>query len=222
MKNSYGETLKNLNDFFAKGVGTLPSSSKELRLRSPSSNRSKKVSKMPHAAVHKKNQKKRRGAEAALNEYTRRLQAIDEDDEVPIGRITKMLRADRFMVTIYDTKKKHIVEVQAAVVDRNVLRLKPDLGSFVVVAQSGKTHEIFLVLSDADANARPERIHKSILHYSVTSGAPDEDVGIEFDYEGLEEEKDVAEDKKDKKDKVGKHVERVLRAEGDEVDVDNI
>ena len=174
---------------------------------------------MPPAAVHKKNQKKRGGAEAALNEYARRLQAIDEDEDVPIGRITKMLRADRFMVTVYDAKKKHIVEVQAAVVDRNVLRLKPELGNFVVVAESGKNYEIFLVLTDADANQRPERIHKSILHYSVTGGGPDEDVGIEFDYDDKEEEKEVAEDKKDKKDKVGKHVERVLRADVDDDDV---
>jgi len=177
---------------------------------------------MPHAAVHKKNQKKRRGAEAALSEYSRRLQAIDEDEDVPIGRITKILRADRFMVTIYDPKKKHIVEVQAAAVDRNVQRLKPDLGNFVVVVESGKTYEIFLVLTDADANTRPSRIHKSILHYSVTSGAPDADVGIEFDYDGLDEEKEVGEDKKDKKEKVSKHVERVLRADDEEVNVDAI
>lgn len=177
---------------------------------------------MPHAAVHKSKDKKRKGAAGAEYEYARRLQAVD-GDEVPIGRITKMLRADRFMVTFYDAAKKQIVEVQAGVVDRNVQRLKPSVGSFIVPVESGKNkYEIFMVLSEEDARRRSDRVHKSILNFSYGGGSTElTECGIEFEAEDETESKANEDEKTTKKDKIGKHVERVLLADED-VNVDAI
>ena len=176
---------------------------------------------MPSTAVHKSKDKKRKGAAGADIEYVRRLQSLDDSGEVPIGRITKMLRADRFMVTFYDAAKKQTVEVQAGVVDRNVQRLKPDVGSFVVPVESGNKYEIFLVLRDEDARRRSERIPKNILNVTFT-GTPNQydDVGIEFEADEASESevKEGEAEKKNKRDKVGKHVERVVREENDVVE----
>lgn len=187
----------------------------------------KKVT-MPHAAVHKSKDKKRKGNAGAENEYARRLQSLDENGDVPIGRITKILRADRFMVTFYDADKKQSVEVQASVVDRNILRLKPDLGNYVVPVLSGSNYEIFLVLSDEDARRRSSRIPKNILNFTFTGTTNQyEDVGIEFEAEELpeSESKETEEEKRNKRDKVSKHVERLVREENDrddDVNVDDI
>lgn len=184
---------------------------------------------MPHAAIHKSKDKKRKGAAGAEHEYARRLQSLDENEDVPIGRITKMLRADRFLVTYYDATKKQTLEIQTGVVDRNIQRLKPDVGNYVVPVESGKgKYEIFLVLNDDDARRRSQRIPSSILNFTFTGTSTYDDVGIEFETDELPvAEAKAAEDaKKDKRDKVGKHVERVIRLEkdgsDDDVDVDNI
>ena len=184
---------------------------------------------MPHAAVHKSKDKKRKGNAGAEQEYARRLQSLDENADVTIGRITKILRADRFMVTFYDATKKQTIEVQASVVDRNIQRLKPDLGSYVVPVASGTKYEIFLVLSDEDARRRSTRIPKNILNFTFTGSTTQyEDVGIEFDAEDLPESelKETEEEKRNKRDKVSKHVERIVREENDrddeEVNVDDI
>lgn len=192
---------------------------------------------MPHAAVHKSREKKRKGADAPQNEYIRRIRAFDEDHEdgIFIGRITKMLRFDRFLVSIYHNGKRSILEVEAAVVDRNIEKLKPDVGSLAIIVESGKKYEIYLPLRDADISARKTRIHPSILNSGSTT--QDDDCGLEFDREG----EDEAEDKPAegtpvttgpalvaKKDKVGKHTERLLREENDrggdddDVNVDDI
>lgn len=184
---------------------------------------------MPSKAIHKSKDKKRKGGAGAEYEYARRLQSLDESEDIPIGRITKMLRADRFMVTYYDAAKKQTVEVQTGVVDRNIQRLKPDVGNYVVPVESGRDrYEIYLVLTDEDARRRSERIPRSILNFSFTGSSQYEDVGIEFETDELptSEAKKAEEEKKNKKDKIGKHVERVIREEvdgsDDEVDVDNI
>lgn len=181
---------------------------------------------MPHTAVHKSKDKKRKGGAGAENEYARRLQSLDENVDVPIGRITKMLRADRFMITYYDPVKKQLVEVQAGVVDRNIQRLKPDVGNYIVPVESGKDkYEIFTVLTDEDARRRSQRIHKNILNFSFTSSTTQsDDVGIEFEVEEQipeSESKQGEEVKYNKRDKVGKHVERVVREENDRVDGDD-
>ncbi len=180
---------------------------------------------MPHSAVHKsKDKKKSKGVDASTNEYAKRLRAIDEEEDIPIGRITKMLRADRFMVTIYNPKKKHMEEVQAAVVDRNVQRLKPDVGNFCVIAESGKDrYEIFLPMTESDARARSNRVHESLFRHTNGNGLSENDCGIEFAYDEVEAEtKEVQDDKKNKKDKVSKHTERLLRDEKDGVDDDDV
>jgi len=192
---------------------------------------------MPQPAVHKSKDKKRKGAEASGRDYSRRLQDLDGDEEIPIGRITKMLRADRFMVTFWHAKKRQLMEVQAAVVDRNVERMKPQIGALAAIVESGSHYEFFLPLKDADASARNSRIHRLIQNTSTTAGGADDDCGIEFDYgeEGKPLEGtstaptasgpvNVA-----KKDKVSKHTERLLREENDgsggdddDVNVDDI
>ncbi len=180
---------------------------------------------MPNTAIHKSKDKKRKGAAGADIEYARRLQSLDENGDAPIGRITKMLRADRFMVTFYDVDKKQTVEVQAGVVDRNVQRLKPDVGNYVVPVASGTKYEIFLVLRDEDARRRSERIPKNILNISATGGEQADDCGIEFEEEEVPNEfeaKPGEPEKKNKKDKVGKHVERVIREENDGGDDDDV
>jgi hypothetical protein len=180
--------------------------------------------KMPHAAIHKSKDKKRKGNAGAENEYFRRLQSLDETEDTPIGRITKMLRADRFMVTFYDTSKKQTIEVQAGVVDRNIQRLKPSVGSYVIPVQAGSKYEIYLVLTDEDARRRSDRIPSSILNVTFTGTASQyDDLGIEFEADDPPESETTAtlEEKKAKKDKVGKHVERAVREEND-VDVVNI
>jgi hypothetical protein len=182
---------------------------------------------MPHAAVHKSKDKKRKGADAPLAEYRRRLRAFDEgqnenDEPVYVGRISKMLRFDRFNVTIWHPAKKQIMDVQASVVDKNVEKMKPDVGGLAIVVESGRNFEIYLPLKEADGAARSSRIHATILKSNQSSN-DNNDTGIEFDY-GEEEVK--VEDATiaatpglvAKKDKVGKHVERVVREENDNVD----
>lgn len=190
--------------------------------------------KMPPQAVHKSKDKKRRGAGASERDYSRRLQSLDGDTDIPIGRITKMLRFDRFMVAFWHEKKRQLLEVQAAVVDKNVERMKPKVGGLAAIVESGKEYEIYLPLTDTDAAIRSSRIHKSIQHTTSVAGGIDDDAGIEFDYgeegtpivEGAPAAAVAATDKKDKKDK---HVERVLREENDgsggehdDVNVDDI
>jgi hypothetical protein len=182
---------------------------------------------MPHAAIHKSKDKKRKGAAGAEQEYTRRLQSLDENEDVPIGRITKMLRADRFLVTFYDKSKKQTVEVQAGVVDRNIQRLKPDVGHYIVPVEAGNKFEIFLVLTDEDARRRSQRIPKNILNVTFTGTTSQyDDVGIEFEADDPPESETTGtqDEKKAKKDKVGKHVERVVREEndGEDVNIDDI
>ncbi len=176
---------------------------------------------MPHAAVHKSREKKRKGADAPQNEYIRRLRAFDEDkgDGIFVGRITKMLRFDRFLTSIYHPGKRSILEVEAAVVDRNIEKLKPDVGSIAIIVESGKKYEIYLPLRAVDAAARSDRIHDTILNSK--SANQDDDVGIEFAYDDEEKKEDdgtaptVTTGLVAKKDKVGKHTERVLREEND-------
>lgn len=178
---------------------------------------------MPPPAIHKSKEKKRKGGAGAENEYARRLQSLDENKDVPIGRITKMLRADRFMVTFYDTNKRQIIEVQAVVVDKNIQRLKPGVGHCVVPVESGKDKfEIYLVLNDEDARRRSDRIPKQILNVSFAGSSTNEDVGIEFETEdAVEVSNQTEEEKRNKRDKIGKHVERVL-IEGNEVKDKNV
>ena len=186
--------------------------------------------KMSNTAIHKSKDKKRKGGAGAENEYARRLKSLDENEDVPLGRITKMLRADRFMVTYYDAAKRQVVEVQSGVVDRNIQRLKPSVGNYVVPVESGGKYEIYLVLNDEDARRRSKRIHSSILNMSSSGSSEFDDLGIEFTNEEAPEPevKETEEEKKNKRDKVAKHVERVVRLEADasdgdgEVDVDNI
>lgn len=189
---------------------------------------------MPQPAVHKSKDKKRKGAEASGRDYSRRLQDLDEDPDIPIGRITKMLRADRYIVSFWHAKKKQLMEVQAAVVDRNVERMKPQIGNYVAVVESGSHYEIFLPLKDADASHRNFRIHRLIQNTSTTAGGPEDDAGIEFDYgdEGVPVEGAAvvtATGTVAKKDKATKHTERQLREENDgsggddeDVNVDDI
>jgi len=181
-------------------------------------------SKMPPAAIHKSKDKKRKGGAGAENEYARRLQNLDENLDVPLGRITKMLRADRFLVSFYDTDKRQLVEVQASIVDRNIQRLKPEVGSCIVPVESGKDkYEIYLVLTEEDARRRTERIPKQLLNITTAGSSKDDDCGIEFEAEELiMPDKETDQEKKDKRDKAAKHVERVIREENDEVNVDDI
>lgn len=186
---------------------------------------------MSGKAVHKSQQKKgkSRSAGGAQYEYARRLQSLDENEDVPIGRITKIENArSRVVITFYDPEKKHVVETQASIPDKNIERLGPSVGSYIVPVQSGKNWEVFLILSDEDARRRSDRIHHKIQNISFGGGSNTEvDCGIEFVTEEDEQKNDVQEeDKKNKKDKVSKHKDRVLRDEhddgDDDVDVDNI
>lgn len=187
---------------------------------------------MPHAAVHKSKEKKRKGAAGAEQEYARRLQSLDENEDVSIGRITKRLHTDRFMIAFYDLDKKQTVEVQANIVDRNIQRLRPDVGNYIIPVKQGSKFEIFLVLTDEDARRRSKRIPRNILNISFTgdsanANANDNDYGIEFEETGMpdpEEESGTQEERKAKKEKVSKHTARVIREENDtdDVDVDEI
>jgi hypothetical protein len=183
---------------------------------------------MPSQAVHKRQEKnKRKGASAVANTYKHLLKAVDEDEEVIFGRITKVNRRDQFNVTIYDPTKKHLMEVQANVPYRNIDRLRTNLGDYVVVVQEGRKFEIFLPLAEEDVRPRKHRIHESLQKFSTTGvDASADSCGIEFDY-GNEEEAElkVEDDKKSKKEKLSKHVERAMRQEqdgDDDVNVDDI
>lgn len=182
-------------------------------------------------AVHKSQQKKgkSRSAGGAEYEYNRRLDAItkamEADEEIIFGRITKKYRYDRALVSFYDPNKKQMNEAQVNIPYKNLDRLKGGLGSFVVIVKEGKEYEVFLILSDEDARKNSSRFHKSILNFSYGGGSSSEfdECGIEFvaDEPATKEEE---EEKKNKKDKVSKHTERVLREEvgDDDVDVDTI
>ncbi len=177
------------------------------------------------AAVHKSKQKsKSRSAGGVEYEYARRLQAVDEDEDVPIGRITKIENArDRAVITFYDANKKQLLEVRAGIPDKNIQRLGPSVGSYIIPVESSKNkYEIFLILKDEDARRRTDRVHKSILNFSYGGGSsstPHDDCGIEFVADEEEAKPVETEAVKAKKDKVSKHTERVLREEVDDDDV---
>ena len=186
---------------------------------------------MPQPAVHKSKDKKRKGAAGAEYAYKRSLQDLDEalnkEEEIIFGRITKKLRYDHFNASIYIPSKKNTLEIQVNVPYKNTDRLKTDVGNYVVVVQEGKRYEVFLTLSDDDVRSRKNRIHDSLHRQSVNNSTPD-DCGIEFTNEDDEQEtsQDNTEEKKSKKDKTSKHKERILidgtEEEDDDVDVDNI
>lgn len=183
---------------------------------------------MPHGAIHKKKDKQRKGPEAADAEYRRRLTNFDLDafEDIILGRITKMERFNRFLVTIYHPVKKCIMEVKAAVIDKNVSRMKPGIGSLVIVTESGSTYEIYMPIAESDIKSRSHRIHPTILKFQSSTETED-DGGIEFASDDESTEADDGANKeqkpaeiKAKKDKVGKHVERLLREENDGADDD--
>ncbi len=184
---------------------------------------------MPHAAVHKSKQKsKSRSAGGVEYEYARRLQALDEDEDVPIGRITRIENArDRVVITFYDADKKQIVEVRAGILDKNIQRLGPSVGSFIVPVEASKNkYEVFLILSDEDARRRKSRVHPTIQNMSYGGGSSavtQEDCGIEIVADEDEAATEEAEASKPRKEKVSKHVERILRQElDDDLNVDDI
>ncbi len=179
---------------------------------------------MPHGAIHKKKDKQRKGPEAADSEYRRRLTNFDLEpfEDIIVGRITKMERFNRFIVNIYHPQKKCVLDVQAAVIDKNVSRMKPAIGNLAIIVESGTTYEIYLPFTDADAKSRSNRIHPAIYRSGATE--EEDDAGIEFasDEEGETKEEEKAVENKAKRDKVSKHVERVVREENDEVNIDDI
>ena len=187
---------------------------------------------MPHQAVHKsKDKKKSRSANGVELAYTRNLQdldkALDNEEEILFGRITKKYNNSRFNANIYIPSKKNTLEIQVNIPYQTNCKLRTDIGNYVIVVQEGKRYEVFLTLSDEDARARKHHIHDSLRHSVNTTEA--DDCGIEFTYEDDEQKStpQVEEDKKSKKDKAGKHKERVLLEgnevdDDDDVDVDNI
>jgi translation initiation factor IF-1 len=127
-----------------------------------------------------------RGNEAAKQYNKRMISILNEDTDAIFARVSKVLCSDRFIVNFYDKAKKQMVEVQAAAVDKKMKRLKVSLGDTIVIATSGKTYEVVIVLS-------PKQVQDYISEGRISknfSTSLEEVECVEFDYHDEKEEKD--------------------------------
>jgi translation initiation factor IF-1 len=133
-----------------------------------------------------KNMKKLSKGNEAARLYNKKMVAVlNEDADAIFARVNKVLCSDRFVVHFYDKAKKQTTEVQAAAVDKKVKRMKVNLGDYVVVATSGKTYEVAILLS---AKQVQDYVSQGRIHRSIADSSPENAAGVEFDYSEEEEE----------------------------------
>lgn len=132
-----------------------------------------------HGAQQSKRQKT-----AAVNQKKQLEIAIDDDDAF-FGRVLK-INMGRCTVNVWDHEKKRHIEVQARLPNKKKGFIK--MNDLVNIAKSHPDWEVQIALDTKTANQlrKTGRI-SSELAIEINSGIPStEDLGIEFDYEGVE------------------------------------
>jgi translation initiation factor IF-1 len=104
------------------------------------------------------------------------------DDTATYGRVIKALGQRQFRVILPDASSR-LIEVRATIPKKRSLINVDDI---VVVATSGSVYEIQASMDRKTAHtlSKQKKIHPELLLTGEQAAAKD-DVGIEFDYEGL-------------------------------------
>lgn len=153
------------------------------------------------AKAQTKTKTAKRGGAARGASYLagRLLREVLEDDEALIGCVCKVVGNHRFSVCFPDPAlltelpltKVPLIEAEAAAVEANVRKLLYNksnparMGSYVLLAKSGKTYEVRTLFSNEFVEALEEagRIHPRLNPQQSVEA----ECGIEFDYEGAAE-----------------------------------
>lgn len=118
------------------------------------------------------------------------------DDSATYGRVIKALGQRQFRVVLPDASSR-LIEVRATIPKKRSLI---NIDDIVVVATSGTTYEIQASMDKKTAHSlsKEKKLHPDLL-LTGEQVAAKEDVGIEFDYEGLEVVEEGEEDSEDEK-----------------------
>ena len=164
-----------------------------------------------HGAQLSKRQK------TSLANQKRALSVALDDSDAYFGRVTK-INMGRCVVNIWDHEKKRHIEVQAVLPNKKKGFIR--INDLVNIAPSHPDWEVQIALdSKAAADLRKSGRITAELATEAMAGPAEDDIGIEFDYDGVEQ-KDDAEGAADSVVPGGKKGKKV--ALDDDVDVDNI
>lgn len=139
---------------------------------------------------------KSKGRKAVKEQRYRKIALSDES--ATYGRVIKALGQRQFRVVLPDASSR-LIEVRATIPKKRSLI---NIDDIVVVATSGTVYEIQASMDRKTAHilSKEKKLHPDLL-LTGEQVAAKEDVGIEFDYEGLEvvqeREEEESEDEKD-------------------------
>jgi hypothetical protein len=144
-----------------------------------------------------------------------------EDDDAFFGRVIK-INMGRCVVNIWDHDKKRHMEVQARLPNKKKGFIR--LNDLVNIARSHPDWEVQVTVDAKTANdlRKAGRISAELAtELSSSSGPATEDLGIEFDYDGLET-KDAENEEAAAAAVSTKGGKKAVAVEDDEVDIDDI
>ena len=154
---------------------------------------------------------KSKGRKAAKEERYRGIAVTD--DSAIYGRVIKALGQRQFRVIVPDRSKK-LVEVTAKIPKKRALI---NISDIVVVASSGNNYEIQASMDRKTLHilTKEKRLHPDLMAAETWDSNTKQvvlkdDLGIEFDYEGLEGKGVIEEEDEESED------------EKDEIDIDDI
>lgn len=132
------------------------------------------------------NVSKSKGRKAAKEERIRKIALTDQD--ATYGRVLKAMGQRQFRVCLPDASKR-LIEVRATIPKKRALINVDDI---VIITPSGSEYEIHATMDRKIAAqlSKEKKLHPDLLiagEWDPNKGvmAPANDVGIEFDYEGL-------------------------------------
>jgi translation initiation factor IF-1 len=132
------------------------------------------------------NVSKSKGRKAVKEERIRKIALTDQD--ATYGRVLKAMGQRQFRVILPDASKR-LIEVRATIPKKRALINVDDI---VIITPSGSEYEIHASMDRKAAAqlSKEKKLHPDLLvvgEWDPNKGAmaPTNDVGIEFDYEGL-------------------------------------
>jgi translation initiation factor IF-1 len=150
--------------------------------------------------TEKLSKSKSKGRKAVKEQRYRKIAL--SDDSATYGRVIKALGQRQFRVILPDASSR-LIEVRATIPKKRSLIGVDDI---VVVATSGSVYEIQATMDRKTAHTlgKQKKLHPDLLLTGEQFVAK-EDLGIDFDYEGLEvveEQEDESEDEKENKEEI--------------------
>ena len=150
---------------------------------------------------NQQNESKSKGRKATKQEMIRRIAL--SDDETLYGRVIKALGQRQFRIILPDASKR-LIEVTAKIPKKRALIQESDI---VIVATSGTSYEIHGNMDRKTAHTlvKEQKLHPDLLASGDWDSTKKEivqqgnDVGIVFDYEGVETKEEVEEGEEDVK-----------------------